>query len=230
MMRLITSLVLAAVTMCPALADDYVDLFEEAAAAISWNFEDEWAFTETRLVDEAPWVARFDPRHPEDSRWTLLSVDGRAPNEDELREFAHDKEDHDSSDGSRRVNIVGAETLQLTEETEDYWLFDFVPQEDEIEFVDNVDAVVRIVKDGRYLESIDIRNNTTLKPGFGVRLSTFSVQMRFGPAVDNGPIVPHAMQVKVAGRAFLFIGFDETELISYSDFEFADHNTNGTDQ
>jgi hypothetical protein len=214
MMRLITSLVLAAVTMCPALADDYVDLFEEAAAAISWNFEDEWAFTETRLVDEAPWVARFDPRHPEDSRWTLLS----------------DKEDHDSSDGSRRVNIVGAETLQLTEETEDYWLFDFVPQEDEIEFVDNVDAVVRIVKDGRYLESIDIRNNTTLKPGFGVRLSTFSVQTRFGPAVDNGPIVPHAMQVKVAGRAFLFIGFDETELFSYSDFEFADHNTNGTDQ
>ena len=112
MMRLLASLLLVALATCPAQADDYVELFEEAVDAINWKFEDEWAFTETRLVDEVPWVARFDPRNPEGSRWTLVSVGGHAPSEDELAEFRHDKEDHDSSDGSQRVNIVGAETLQ----------------------------------------------------------------------------------------------------------------------
>ena len=35
-------------------------------------------------------VERFDPRKPADQRWTLMSVDGRAPNADELK--SHRKE------------------------------------------------------------------------------------------------------------------------------------------
>jgi hypothetical protein len=229
-MRFIASLMIAGLAMHPACADDYVELFESAVETVNWNLTDEWAFTETRLVDGLPWVARFDPRKAEGERWKLVSVDGRAPSNDELREFAHDKEDHDSSDGSQRVNIVGADTLEPVAETDEYWDFTFVPQEDEIEFIENVDAVLRIMKDGQYLESVDIQNRADIRPGFGTRISTFVVQMKFGPAVEGGPIVPYAMKVKVVGRALLFIGFNETELISYSEFEFAGQNNNGTEQ
>jgi hypothetical protein len=228
MMRLVVILVLGLMSLPVAAADDYVELFEESVEAINWDFDEDWAFTETRLVDDAPWVARFDPRKPDGERWTLVSVDGRAPNKEELREFVHDKDEHDSSDSEQRINIVGTETLQLVEETDDHWLFDFVPQEDEIEFVRNVDAVLRIVKDGHFLESIDIRNHSDLKPGFGTKITTFVVQMQFGPAVDGGPIVPHAMKVRVEGRALLFVGFDETELITYRDFEYAGPDNDGT--
>lgn len=221
MKRLLIGLLFVAVTTHATEPGDHTALFEEAVDAINWNFDDEWAYTETRLEDDVLWVARFDPRKPVDEQWTLKSVGGRAPTRDELRDFAHDKEDHDSSDGSQRTNIVGADTLELVEETDEHWTFNFIPEEDEIGFGKGVDAVAKIAKDGPFLESVNIRNRTDLKPGFGTKLTTFQFQMRFGPTTDGRAIVPLAMKVKVVGRALLFIGFEETEVVTYSDFEFA---------
>ena len=90
-----------------AHSGDYAALFEEAAAAIVWDLEDRWAFTETRLSDDTLWVSRFDPRRADDERWTLLSVDGRAPTDSELREFAADKDDYETSASSQRLDLVG---------------------------------------------------------------------------------------------------------------------------
>jgi hypothetical protein len=178
-------------------------------------------------MDGKRWVARHDPRNNEDERWTLVSVDEREPNEDELKEFAHKKEDHETSDSSRRVDIVDVDTVELLEETDEYWLLNFIPDGDEVEFIDNVDATVKIIKDGRYLDAIDLRNYADIKPGFGTKIGTFIVHFQFGPAIEGGPIVPRNMAIKVQGRALFFIGFDETEIIEYSDFEFAG---NGNDE
>jgi len=205
----------------PLHAEDYKKLFEDAVATVDWELEKNWAFTESNLMDDKVWVGRFDPRKAEDERWTLISVDGRKPNEDELQEFAHKKEEHETSDSSQRVNIVDVETIELLEETEEYWLLNFIPDEDEVEFISNVDATVKIIKDGRYLEAIDLRNNAVIKPGFGTNISTFIMHFQFGPAMEGGPIVPLNMAIKVKGRALIFIGFDESEIIEYSDFEFA---------
>ncbi len=202
-----------------AHAEDYAALFEEAAAAVVWDLEDQWAFTESRLSDDTLWVSRFDPRRAAGERWKLLSVDGRAPTDGELREFANDKEDYETSASSQRLDIVGIETLELISEDDEAWLLRFVPDEDEIEFVDNVDASVRIMKNGRYLQLVDLRNSADIKPGFGMKIGTFLVRMEFGPAVINGPIVPQSMRIRVGGRMLLFIGFEETEVIEFSDFE-----------
>lgn len=216
---LLTFFFLCVVT--PLHAEDYKQLFEDAAATVDWELEKNWAFTESNLTEDRVWVGRFDPRKAEDERWTLISVDGRGPNEEELREFEHGKEEHETSDSSHRVNIVDVDTIELLEETEEYWLLNFIPDEDEVEFIDNVDATVKISKDGRYLEAIDLRNNDDIEPGFGTKIGTFIIHYQFGPATDGGPIVPLNMAVKVKGRALLFIGFDESEIIEYSNFEFA---------
>jgi hypothetical protein len=202
-----------------AQAEDYAALFEEAAAKINWELEDGWAFTESRLSDDTVWVSHFDPRRPEGKRWQLLSVDGREPTGRERREFAHDKEDSDTSDNDQRLDIVGIETLELIAEDDEAWLLRFVPDEDEVEFIENIDATVRIIKDGRYLESVDLHNNTDIKPGWGTKISTFIVRFNFGPAVDDGPIVPQRMKIQVGGSVLLFIGIAETEIIEYSNFE-----------
>jgi hypothetical protein len=225
-----TRLILTLFFVCsatPTHAEDYKQLFDDAVATVDWELEKNWAFTESTLTDEKRWVARHDPRNNEDERWTLVSVDERMPNKDELKEFAHKKEDHETSDSSQRVDIVDVDTVELLEETEEYWLLNFIPDEDEVEFIDNVDATVKIIKDGRYLEAIDLRNNADIKPGFGTKIGTFIVHFQFGPATEGGPIVPRNMAIKVQGRALFFIGFDETEIIEYSDFEFAG---NGNDE
>lgn len=204
----------------PALTDDYAALFDEAAAAIEWDIEKDWAFTETRRSDDKLWVSRFDPRKAGSARWTLISVDGRAPDDSELGEFEDDKEDYEASGNSNRIKIVSTDTLELIEETDQYWRFSFVPDEDEVEFVESVDSTVTIVKDGPFIETINLRNHSDIKPGFGTKIGTFHFRMEFAAAVVNGPIVPKHMKIRVSGRALLFIGFDETELIEYSDFEY----------
>lgn len=201
-----------------AQAQDYAALFEEATGKIEWQFEDRFAFTEARLSDDTVWVSRFDPRRAEGKRWELLSVDDRDPTDRERREFADDKEDYESSDNDQRLDIVNRDTLELVSEDDKSWLLRFVPDEDELEFTDNIDASVRIAKDGRYLQAVNLRNSADIEPGWGSRIRTFLVQYEFGPAVDNGPIVPKRMNIKVGGSVLLFIGFEETEVIEYRDF------------
>jgi hypothetical protein len=205
----------------PAMAENYAALFDEAAEAIEWNFKDNWAFTETRLVDGKPWVARFDPRLPGDRKWTLLFVDGRPPTEAQFREFLDEKDGDDSDDDSDRIEVVNAETLELIDETDTRWIFRFDPEEDASEFVENVDASVRIRKDGPWVEVIEMHNNADIEPGFGTKIRTFLVRMEFGRAIDNGPVVPKLMDVELSGRTMLFIGFSENERVEYSNFVFA---------
>jgi hypothetical protein len=204
-----------------AQANDYADLFHEAAEAIEWDIEDNWAFTETRLGDDKVWVSRFDPRRPKKTRWVLLSVNGREPTADELREFRDEKANYRIAENSDQADIVAVDSLQLLDENASSWDFRFVPDEDHAEFVDNVDGTARIRKDGPWIEFIDLRNTADISPGFGSKFRTFVVRLEFGPAVPDGPIVPKRIEVQVSGRVMFLVGFSETELISYSDFELA---------
>ena len=204
--------------------DDLRALLDDAVAAIDWEFGKAWAYTETALSEGERRVARFDPRVNENHGWTLLSVDGKEPSDRQRREFLHEKDEQhsESSDDDNRVTaIVDPETLELVEETDTHWVLAFVPAEDEQAFLDSVDARVRIAKDGRYIESLQIDNFQDIRPGFGTKLTEFKMRLLFGPAVKDGPVVPKSIDVHVKGRALLFIGFDETEVTRYSDFEYA---------
>jgi len=203
--------------------ENYKDLLDEAIGNIEWEFEKEWAFTETSLSDGELFVGRFDPRLEDDQQWTLLSVDGKEPTSRQRRKYVHDKDEHrgDSDDDNRVTAIIEPDSLELVEETDGHWLFTFVPAEDQEAFMTSVDAKIRIVKDGRYVDSLEMRNFQDIKPGFGTKITKIQMRFTFGPALDAGPIVPKSMDVQVTGRALLFIGFDEIEVTKYSDFEYA---------
>lgn len=228
--RAVFAVMLLSIGMPLAIAvDDYKTLLDEAIANIEWEFEDSWAFTETSLSEGELFVGRFDPRLEGDEQWTLISVDGKEPTDKQRRKYLYDKEEQsgDSNDEDNRVTaIVDADTLELVEETDQHWLFTFVPAEDQDAFMTSVDAKIRIVKDGRYVDSLEIRNFQDVRPGFGTRISKFQMRFTFGPALETGPVVPMTMDVQITGRALLFIGFDETEVTRYSDFEYA----GGSDQ
>ena len=207
------------VTAIAQAAENNEEIYERAVEAVDFDFEQDWAYTETWVTSEHVWVGRYDPRRTPGERWQLQSVDDRKPSDDEFEEFYSDKE-HDHSDrGGNRVNaMVEPGSVRLIDENDDFWLFGFDPGEHEI--MDSVDATIRVSKSDGHLEYIDIRNHSTIKPGFGVKISRLITRLTFGPAVDEGPIVPLTTQVEVQGRAFLIVSFDEEELFQNSDFEF----------
>lgn len=205
---------------------DHAALLTEAIAALGDDFKRDWAFTETAVQSERTTVGRFDPRRPEGERWTLVTVDGREPTGEEIDEFLSEKakERGDSGDdGETSVRgMVEPDTLRLVEETADYWLFSFVPDEDEDgeEFAAAMDGTLRIAKDGRYLEYIDIRNTKPFKPQFGVKINEFMTRLRFGPADGDGAVVPLSVDIKVDVRAFLVKRVRETISITFDEHEF----------
>jgi len=213
--------------------DSYESLFESAINAIAWDIHEEWAFTETASGSDGDFVSRYDPRGPDGERWTLLSIDGREPTDEEAATYAKDKDgehfgDNDDDEDNDVDAMVEPGTLQLVEETDDYWLLSFVPTDDDEEddevgrkVLQSMDGTVKIVKDGEYLEFIDIHNDKPFKPKFGVKMSKFLMRMTFGPAIDDGPVVMKSMDVAIKLRAFLVVRVNEAESVRFSDFEYA---------
>lgn len=202
---------------------DYVALLNEAVAAIDDDYRHRWAFTETSVTADRTTVGRYDPRRSEGERWLLLSINGRDPGDEEIAEFAAEKSrEHAASDDGKDEGVssmVEPDSLRLLEETIEYWLFSFVPDEDEEEFVAGLDGTLRIRKQGRYLELIDIRSTRPFKPAFGVSIREFLTRLTFGPAAPGGPVVPRSVNFSVDARAFVVKRVRETVSTTFSDYQ-----------
>jgi hypothetical protein len=208
-------------------ATDHGAILQEATLAMNDDYMQEWAYTETTIEAEEKMVGRYDPRQPAGERWQLLSFNDRNPTAQEVADYAEDKEDDNGSSSSENgdhdvSDIAEPDSLRLIEETDDYWLYSFTPIEDEEEeeFMKHIDATMKIVKDGPYIEYIDMHSNKPFKPQFGVKIKEFVTRLRFGRASNDGPVVPLSVDVRIKARAFLAIGIDETISVSFSDYEY----------
>ena len=207
-----------------AEAEPYAEVVDEAFDALSTNFEDEWAYTETTLEEGIVSIGRYDPQSGPAGRWSLLSVDGRLPNDDERRDY-ESRKSHDSGKREEdRSTIVRPGTLQLVEETNETWQFEFEPLDDDDEesreFMRHVTGTLVIRKSGPYVERITLENRKPIRPMPGVKIATFKTLLQFGPAVPGGPIVPKSIDVNVRGRAFLAVKFDETEAVRFGEWVY----------
>ncbi len=203
-----------------AAGDDYNAIFEKAVEGVDFEFDEAWAYTETRINSDGTWVGRSDPRRPPGERWQLLSVDGRDPTQEELEEYLRDKSRDEDADSDNSVNaMVEPDSIRLVKNAADHWLFGFTPDDEEI--MDSVDATIRIDKNSGQLEYIDLRNHETVRPAVGVKISKLVTRLSFGPAVEGGPVVPLAVNVEIKGRAYLVVAFDEKEDLRNSDFVYA---------
>jgi hypothetical protein len=207
--------------------DNHWAVFNEAIAALDDNNRRNWAYTETSFDEDGEFVGRFNPSQPAGENWTLIFVDGRTPTREESLEYTADKGDDglpgSHNDGRDGVNdIVEPGSLTLLEETADYWLFSFIPVEDEDDegFFEHIDATLKIIKDGPYLEYIDMRSARPFKLQFGIKIKKFLTRLQFGPAAIGGPIAPQSINIDISIRAFLVKSIDETVMINYSDYEY----------
>jgi hypothetical protein len=215
----------------PVIADDHAAIVEEAFSNTSTNYHQEWAFTQSTTEDGVQIVLRYDPRFSIGERWKLMSVDGREPSADEIEQYQDNKGDEfHENDDDNGDEIVKYETLSVVEETEDYWVFQFAPKVDNDEdeedaeaahkFMQQVVGTLKIIRDGHYIEYIDLRNERPIRPVFGVKIKRFLTHLTFGPAAADGPIVPLSIDVELKGRAVLFVSINESESIRYTDYEF----------
>lgn len=232
MRRLPALLLFLALTPAAAVAEDYAGLFEDAVSRVTWEYPENWAFTETRHGKEKTEIGRYDPSKPDGERWELVSVDGRTPTRDEADDYRDSKrgdrgflgggDDDSDEDEDGPATVVSPGSLELLEEDDSHWLLGFVPtgdDEKEAKFMKKMSGTVRIAKPAGYLEFLDISSRKPVSPMVGVKIRDFNTRFEFAEAVAGGPVVPVAFRFRVKGRAFLAVGFDEMETLEFSDFE-----------
>ncbi len=203
-------------------AETHEELVKRAFTAMERDLSANWSYTQTTRSSDGIFVARYDPRLPQEKHWTLASVDGRAPTDDEIEAFLEEKAKRNGRDDNDDEPMFADGTIELLEETDAYWLFSFRPKTDsdeEAEFMEAIDARLKVVKNGHFVSLVSMRNTDTIKPGKGVRIRKFETELEFAPAYDGGPTVPRRVRAAVQGKAFLVMSIDEEEDIEFSDFE-----------
>ncbi len=203
----------------PALVEQALQNMEAATV-------DDWFFTETTVANGTTFVKHHDPTRPEGQRWTLVSVDGREPTDEErkqqAREEAHaaDGDTDEDDDGEIRA-MIDSDSLTLIEETASHAMYRFRPvaeDEGDAKLFDHLDATLSVVKAGPYVESLEMRSRESFSPGFGVKMKEFSMRLTFAPAGPEATALPETVNVHIVGRAFLVKKIDETVAVTYSDY------------
>ncbi len=227
-MKLLATTLLLLAT-CAASAQAHEDIVARGFEALSDDFPEKWAFTETVEKEEGSTVATYDPDRTGDDLWVLLSVDGRDPTDEEISDFREMKRkrrearEENESEGRLTIdNMVSAGSLELIEETDAFWLFGFRPaadSEDDEKFMQAVDGTLQVVKDGEYVAWLRMKNRETVRPGKGVKLETFDTRLEFAPAYDGGPVLPIGVRTEVKGKAFVVVKINEIVTVRYSDFQ-----------
>jgi hypothetical protein len=222
MKPLLTTLLLFAAIA--AQAETHEALVERAFDSLETEIRDRWAFTRTETSAKGVYVSTHDPRR--EPAWELLTVDGREPTSDEREEFLSERlrgrgEDDDGDEDDTR-SLVSPGSVELVEETDERWLFNFSPladSEDERKFMEAVEGRLEVAKDGHYVRKLRLRNLETIKPGKGVKLQVFDTSFEFAPAPDGSAVLPARVRAKVQGRAMLVVGIDEEQTVEFSDYQ-----------
>ena len=207
----------------PATRSD-VALVESAFEGISRNYRDDWGFRETRTSGEGEFVGRYDPARPPGERWTLVSVDGRPPTEQEAEDYRADRtrDGDDGGAGMSNADIVADGSLELIASTDETLTYTFTPAgDDDEEFFEDLIGTLTIDRTGRYLHALTLANDKPVRPATGVKISRFRVHLTFASLTPDGPVVPTGVDVSIKGRAYLAIGFDEVEKITWDEYEYA---------
>jgi hypothetical protein len=174
-----------------------------------------YAFTETTDTGAGRLVRRFDPRRPEAERWQVVSGDG-APADEKPRRGGRRRE--------QKLESIEIDlgTLSLVGETGTHATYrcGVLSDGDESgELSEELEATLRINRDGPYIEHMTIANRAPFSPRTMVKITRFEVAMDFAPVEPGGPAVRRAMRTRIEGRAMLLAPIDVAVDVTYDDYE-----------
>ncbi len=193
-------------------------LVEQALDRIGSASADEWAFTETTVTNGATIIKQHDPTLPEGERWTLIAVDGRRPTDEERKEILLD--DGEDSDDELRA-IITPNSLHLVDDSPTHATYSFEPvaeDDEDAKLFANVDATLRINKDGPFVEAMEMRSRGPFSLRTGIKVREFLTLFTFVPVGPDGTVLPEVIDTRFLGRLFLVKKIDETARITYSDY------------
>ena len=201
-------------------ADDPAVLLKAAFDQFDGRLTENWSYTEALTTSDGIFVGQYDPAV--DPQWRLASVDGEPPTSSESKTYLKRKADEAQGGRNGRrdpEDLVTPGTLSLVNETDRHWTFSFVPhgEGDDAAVMEYLKGHLQIAKDGGHLVFIDIRNEDSFRPRFGVRIHEFLSRFEF-ERNGQGVVLPVAFEFKIRLKAMGLMNVDEGVTGRYTDY------------
>lgn len=201
------------------------DLVDRALDAMEAAEPRDWAFVETVDFNDTRIVHRHEPDREGADRWVLVSIDGRAPTDDEREKHAKRKAaqetQEDGNNGLRKLIAPGS--LVMLDHDASFARYRFKPvtdDEGDARLYEHLTGTLRVVKDGPYIDRVELNSDKPFSPGFSVKVHSFSIVMTFGPEGGDGAVLPRSERFRMAGRAMVVKKIDMDVNVRYGDYTF----------
>ena len=207
-----------------AIGSDYDEMLQNALAELNNDYLENWTFNEERIFDGVVTEAQYDPRFKD--KWQLQSIQGKSPTPEERKKFVQGKIKETGSDADQEQrkdlkSLVSLKSLELIEESEEYWLFDFIPdgEGEDRKFMALLHGELKISKQSLAIDYIDVRNEHIIKPRLGFRVDEFFSRIEFTRLKNFGPVVPSSIEFRIRAKALGVVNIDEKIVLTYKNYQ-----------
>lgn len=214
--------ILAALGIGLAARAEVPGYVREALAHFSTEVPAGWAYTLTTVRNnEAQVSARFDPSKVPDQQWTLLQVNGKAPTEKEIAQYARIRAAGNSPAPQATFHKadISPESIELIREDSTQGEFRARFREEATgsdKMLGHLKLRLIVNKQLPAIEKYILELDTPYSPILGVKMKELVVQASFRTSGPGQPAVPVESSSHFLGSIFL-IGTEENLQLTYSD-------------
>ncbi len=178
-----------------------------------------WSFTQSTTAEGRTMIERYDSAQPEFNRWTLVSDDGRKPNDEAQRRY-RDKFSRYSSSGTapQLSDQIDQTSLVVEAETAENITYRgrLKPSEKEDRTAAFLRAVIVWHKATGTIESLAIENTAPFAPSFGVKIEQMKTTMTYSLPAQERPSLLLSVVTRLRGTAFWLKSIDADMTVAYS--------------
>jgi len=178
-----------------------------------------WSFIQSTTAEGRTMVEHYDSARPEFNRWTLVSEDGRLPNEEAQRRY-RDKFSRYSSSGTapQLSDQIDQTSLVVEAETAERITYQgrLKPTEKEDRTASFLRALIVWHKATGTIESLVIENMAPFAPSFGVKIEQMKTTMTYSLPAPEQPSLLQSVVTRLRGTAFWIKSIDADMTVAYS--------------
>lgn len=188
-----------------------------------------WSFTQTTEGDGHSRVERYNAARPEFDRWILLQQDGRAPTDDEARDY-REKLSRRSRGGTapQLTDQLDLATLELVSDTAER-----ATCRARLKAGETGDATARhllatltLHKPSRTIEGFELASTAPFWPTLGVKIEMMKTTLSYSLPDETTPSLLQKSETRLRGRAFLVKSLDADMTVIFTDYERAGRGSN----
>ncbi|MEM8988507.1 MAG: hypothetical protein AAGC95_17480 [Pseudomonadota bacterium] len=200
----------------------------EQAVTHAERFEgDRFAFTLSLETGDGAYVATFDPRLPENARWSLMSPPLEALSADEKKAYDALVQDNTADEDLVYANLrhVIGDDVAVVSETGAEVVYGFTVIEEEKDDVRIASPHIRgeatLLREGAYISKVRYFAPKPFKPNAAAKVERLDIIQTYAPLFPDGPVVNIETVSEVSGKA-LFRSFEERSSTVYSNVSQVD--------